>query len=330
MLWRPASSPFRFILILLPLLTIAVAVWLWNMLAESASMEGYGPFTFLYGLALFLSLILVGLLAYLAWCANTITYRLGGGNLTLSYGATRHLIPLSSVIVVYAPGEKVGGTEHREGAPIQVRWRGVADTIPGYLVGSGRSPQLGRVEVVSVATRPASDQVFVSTPDIAFGISPQRTLAFMEELRSRVKASKDAENEERTLNGHAEPLPNTTTGRWLAWGAGLWGDPLTRWLLLAGLLLCMLFFGWLSMMYNALPLILPLHWSAQAQIDRVGDLQEILRLPAIALGIWFVNALLAGLVRRRERAATIFLLASAVAVPIVFAAGALSIILRST
>jgi hypothetical protein len=325
MLWRPAPSPFRFILILLPLLTIAVAVWLWTMLADSAGRESYGLFTFLYGLALCLTLMLTGLLGYVAWCANTISYRLTGGSLNLSYGATRHVVPLSSVTAAYAPGEKVGRDEEHVGAVIQVRWHGLADSIPGYLAGSGHSPQLGRV--VSVATMPTAGQVFVVTPGVAFGLSPRRSLAFVDELKTRVKVARDlaAENGEE----HPSRAPHTTTSRWLAWGAGLWGDRLARWLLLSGLLLCVLFFGWLSLIYNDLPIILPLHWSAQAQIDRVGDLQELLRLPSIALGIWFVNALLAGLVRRRERAATIFLLASATAVPVVFAAGALSIILRS-
>jgi hypothetical protein len=295
------------------------------MLAASASRESYGPFTFLYGLALFLSLVAAGLLGYIAWCANTISYRLSAGSLILRYGATRHVIPLSSVTAVYAPGERIGHDEEHPGEPIQVRWHHLADAIPGYLAGSGDSPQLGRV--VSVATAPTAGQVFVVTPEVTFGLSPRRSIAFMDDLKARVKAARQAAIE--IGEDHLKQPAQTITGRWLAWGAGLWGDRLARRLLLSGLLLCALFFGWMSLIYGDLPIILPLHWSAQAQIDRVGDIQELLRLPAIALGLWFVNALLAGLVRRRERAATIFLLAAAVAIPVVFAAGALSIILRS-
>lgn len=328
MTWRPASSAIKFVLILLPLLMLAVAVYLWAMLAESAQSEGYGPFTFLYGLAFFLALMLVGLLGYVAWGAATISYKTDASTLTISYGATHHVIPLTTITDVYAPGEKVGSETDLMGAPIKVRWRGLTDAIPGYLIGSGDSDQLGRV--VSVSTTSAATQVFIATEGLAFGVSPRRSLAFIDELRTRVKAAKE---QAKTPN-HQVPQPpqppHTSIQGWLAWGAGLWGDRLARWLLLLGLALCVAFFGWMSIIYADLPLILPLHWSAQAQIDRVGDLQELLRLPAIALGIWFVNALLAGLVRRRERAATIFLLASAVAVPIVFAAGALSIILRST
>ena len=45
----------------------------------------------------------------------------------------------------------------------------------------------------------------------------------------------------------------------------------------------------MSLVYNGLPNILPLHWNSQGQIDRVGDPQELLRLPVIALGIWLMN-----------------------------------------
>lgn len=325
MRWRPATTPIRFIIILLPLLTIAVAVWLWTMLAESAAREGYGPFTFLYGLALCLAAMLSGLLGYVAWCANSITYRLGAGTLTLGYGATRHVIPLSSIQAIYAPGERASGNEDHSGSPISVRWSGFADIIPGYLAGSGSSPQLGRV--VAVATAPAPAQLFIVTPGVAFGLSPKRTLAFMDELRSRIQAA-GADDTKGAIERITQP-PHSITSRWLAWGAGLWSDRFARWLLLSGLVLCVLFFGWMSLVYRSLPIALPLHWNAQAIIDRYGDQAELLRLPAIALGIWFVNVLLAGLVRRRERAATIFLLASAVAVPVVFAVGALSIILRA-
>ena len=119
-------------------------------------------------------------------------------------------------------------------------------------------------------------------------------------------------------------------GRVLTLGAGLWGDRVARILLLGGLLVCTLFFGYMSLVYNGLPNILPLHWNSQGQIDRVGDPQELLRLPVIALGIWLLNTVLAALVRRRERAATLFLLAGAVAVPFVFAASTLSIVLLTT
>lgn len=317
MLWRPVSTPTRFLLLILPLLSIGVAVWLWLRLAAGVASDGYGPFTFLYGLAFALSLVLVFLLAYVAWCALSLQYRLDKENLTLRYAGVRQVIPLSSIEAVYTPGQKI------DGALIKVRWRGLAGMLPGFLAGSGVSPQLGRV--LAAATVPANGQVFVVTHDLAFGLSPQRPLAFIDELNSRLSAVHEAIPDPESTN-----RPHTILGRVLTLGAGLWSDRLARLLLLGGLLVCTLFFGYMSLVYNGLPNILPLHWNSQGQIDRVGDPQELLRLPVIALGIWLMNTILAALVRQRERAATLFLLAGAVAVPFVFAAATLSIVLLTT
>ena len=51
----------------------------------------------------------------------------------------------------------------------------------------------------------------------------------------------------------------------------LWSDRLARGLILAGLALNALFFGYMSLVYQGLPPSLPLHWNAQAQVDAVGD-----------------------------------------------------------
>ena len=290
---------------------------MWLRLAANVASEGYGPFAFLYGLAFALSLVLVFLLAYVAWCALSLQYRLDKENLTLKYAGVRQVIPLSSIESVYAPGRKM------DGALIKVRWRRLADILPGFLAGSGVSPQLGKV--LAAATVPANAQVFVVTQDLAFGLSPQRPLAFVDKLNIRLSAVHDA-----IPDPESTQRPHTILGRVLMLGSGLWGDRVARRLLLGGLLVCTLFFGYMSLVYNGLPNILPLHWNSQGQIDRVGDPQELLRLPVIALGIWLVNTILAALVRRRERAATLFLLAGAVAVPFVFAAATLSIVLLTT
>jgi hypothetical protein len=298
-----------------------VAVWLWLGLADSVATEGYGSFTFLYGLALALSLVLVGLLVYVAWCAFSMQYRLDKDNLTLKYAGVRTVIPLSSVEVVYAPGQKI------DDVPVKVRWRGMAAIMPGFLVGSGTSDQLGRV--AAVATVPADRQVFVVAGGTAFGISPQRPLAFVDELNTRL-GLEQPQAHTTIPDPESAPRPHKVLGRWLTLGAGLWTDRLARGLLLGGLVVCTLFFGYMSLVYNGLPNILPLHWNSQGLIDRVGDPQELLRLPVIALGIWLLNTILAAFARRYERAATIFLLAGAVAVPLVFAAATLSIVLVTT
>jgi hypothetical protein len=114
------------------------------------------------------------------------------------------------------------------------------------------------------------------------------------------------------------------------WAAALWSDRLARGLLLAGLALNLLLFGYLSVVYFGLPANLPLHWNAQGQIDFVDFKQKLLWVPTYALAVWLANAVAAWWALPRERAMTLFLLAGAVAAQVVFWAGALSIVLRST
>jgi len=312
---RPYSSPGRYLLVLLPLLSIALAVLLWISLAGYASLGGYDYQTFLCGLALFLALVLVGMSGYLVWCAFTISYKLDASKLTLQCGGVKQVIPLSAIEDVYAVGELI------DSKAISVRWRGLADIIPGYVVGSGWSPQLGRV--VSVATQPAYGQIFVTTPGVAYGLSPARPMDFIQQLDRKRASQYDIDNSRSAM-------PHTELRGLSAWAAPLWADKAARLLMLGSLVLCALLFGLMSLVYNGLPISLPLHWNSQAQVDIIGDPQELLRLPAFALAIWVANVVLAAWALRKERAATLFLLGGAIAAQIVFAAGALSIVLRTS
>jgi len=115
----------------------------------------------------------------------------------------------------------------------------------------------------------------------------------------------------------------------ISWIAPLWTDRAVRWLALVGLLLSILLFGYVYLIYPSLPPSLPLHWNSQAQVDVIGDPRELLRLPLFGLIVWVANLVIGLWALRRERAATIFLLAGAIAAQVVFAAGALSIVLRA-
>src|SRR6476659_9189848 len=66
------------------------------------------------------------------------------------------------------------------------------------------------------------------------------------------------------------------------WISPLWTDRTVSWLAVAGLALCILLFGYVYLVYPGLPASLPLHWNSQAQVDVIGDPQELLRLPAFA------------------------------------------------
>ncbi len=272
----------------------------------------YDAGVFGMGLALFLALFLLGMGLYLVWCAFSISYSLEPGRLVLRCGFTRLRVPLGAVTDVHRAGDAI------DDRSVVVKWRGAASLLPGYVVGEGQSAQLGRV--FSIATVPASGQVFVATRRRAYGISPQNSAGFVQELNRHLEA------EESDAAGET---PVVSVSRPALWGLGLWADRPVRLLTGAGLVMNALLWGYMGLVYADLPPRLALHWNAQAQVDRIGDPSELLGLPLFALAIWFANVLLARWALTRERAATLFLLAGAVAVQAVFFAGALSIVLKN-
>jgi hypothetical protein len=285
--WRAQPVPARLLLVVLSQVPLVLAVWLWSRLSERVSQVEYDGGVFLLGLAFSLSLFLYGMLCYLAFCAFSISYSLDRDFLTLRCGASLVRVPLAAIERVYGVGETPGGT-------VAVRWKGAAGLMPGYVVGEGRSPQLGRV--FSMSTLPAQGQVWVVTRGMAYGLSPEYPDRFVQVLNARLDDEEDS----------PAPAPR-----------------------LVGLAINILLWGYLSLVYTQLPSRVALHWNAQAQVDRIGDPVELLDLPLFALGVWLFNTVAARLVLPRERAATLFLLAGGIAAQVFFFAGALSIVLKN-
>ena len=279
---------------------------------------GYGPHTYLLGVALVLALVLVAMLAYMAWCAFTLSYTFQGDNLVLRCGGVRHIVPLAGVTGVLPPGAEV------KGRPVDMRWRGLAGWVPGYLVGTGQSAQVG--PALALATSNAGGLLYVQTPALAYALSPERPLAFVEELNKR---RAEAEAHVAEVAEEVDLTPRVVLSGPSAWGYRLWADPAARVLMLGGLGLCALLFGYMSLIYGSLPEHLPMHWNAQAQVDRIGSPAELLRLPVFALAVWLANVAFGWWAQSRERAATRLLLAGAAAAQVVFAAGVLTIVMRN-
>lgn len=308
--WRAQPVPARLLLVVVSQVPFVLAVWLWSRLSERVSQVEYDGGVFLLGLALFLSLFLYGALCYLAFCAFSISYSLDRDFLTLRCGSSLVRVPLAAIERVYGVGDTPGGT-------VAVRWKGAAGMVPGYVVGEGRSPQVG--PVLSMSTLPAQGQVWVVTRGMSYGLSPEYPERFVQVLNARL------EDEDDSL----APASRLRRARLLDFGAGLWVDRVIRILFLVGLAINILLWGYLSLVYTQLPSRVALHWNAQAQVDRIGEPVELLDLPFFALGVWLFNTIAARLVLPRDRAATLFLLAGGIAAQVFFFAGALSIVLKN-
>ena len=293
---------------------------MWALIGARVRVVAFDAGVFLLGLEMALALVLAGMLAYMAWCVSTMRYRLDDEAVTVRCGGVKYVVPLGSIVAVHAPGATVGGE------PIRVTWKRTTPPLPGYVIGSGISMQLGNV--ISVATAPAHQQVFLVTRDAAFGISPQSQSEFVSQLNQKLKLWDFDEDLDEASEYVGEGAYLELSGPSL-WGAAFWADPVARPLFIAGLVVSAALFLYLGTVYANLPPNLLFHWDAQGQPDVVGDPRQLLPLPVFALGIWAINAVIAWIVRPRERAATLFLLGGALAAQVVFAAAALSIVLRA-
>lgn len=77
-------------------------------------------------------------------------------------------------------------------------------------------------------------------------------------------------------------------------------------------------FLYLAAIYRSLPTLLPLHFAASGQVDRIALKREAFRLPSIALLVFLANFLLGALLHGRERVAARLLLGAALLTQLVF------------
>ena len=126
---------------------------------------------FIFALLVVLSIPLLALLGYLVYGLITLRYQLHRNALTIVWGATRRIIPMSSI------REVVRGQDWEE----EIKVRGVS--WPGYLVGCGRIEGIGRT--LFYATEPAAGQLLLVTPTLAYSISPADPDGFLQAFEIR-------------------------------------------------------------------------------------------------------------------------------------------------
>ncbi len=99
------------------------------------------------------------------------------------------------------------------------------------------------------------------------------------------------------------------------------------WLLLAAALALTIALAiFLLIRFESLPEVLPLHFDASGVPDRIETKAGIFGLPIIGMLVFLLNAVLAALAHRAERAASILLAASALLVQALMWLGALNIV----
>jgi hypothetical protein len=256
--------------------------------------------TFMVGLVSLASVALIGLLAY--WLNGLLRsgYTLDRNALTITWGANEQTVPTPQI-------ERVVLGEELESRAF--RFRGVS--WPGHWVGYGEVQDLG--SALFYATVPPKKQVYLVTPAVVYGVSPEDRAGFLHALQIRMQM------------GPTQAVEQASRGpAFLTWD--FWRDRLGLGLLTGALALVLALTGFICARFAALPRLLPLHFDAAGAPDRLGPQGQIFFLPLIGLVTWIVNGVLGGFFYRRERLASYLLWGGAAVVQALFWVAVLGIL----
>jgi hypothetical protein len=194
-------------------------------------------------------------------------------------------IPFNSIQAII-PGQEIPGLSN---------FRGLK--LAGLHVGRAELADFGPIKIRATAT--VNDSLLVIAADRSYLISPRQPEAFLQAWQLR------------------QPLGPTQD-----WSAGVvrsWPlnkpiltDSLTWGLLGAAAVIYLALVGYLSLIYAELPAVLPIHFDALGQADRVAEKSALLTLPAAGGIVLGVNLLLGSLIYRWDEVAAYLLWGSAI------------------
>ena len=264
-----------------------------------AATRPLGIGTFIIGLAVLLSLGLVGLIGYWLYGLARSAYSLDRNALVIHWGPAGQTIPTSQIERVLTGVEVEGHIQFYGGM-----W-------PGHCVGYGEVPDAG--PALFYATVPPRYQIYVVTPGLTYGISPADPKGFLESIHRRLQMGPTQIVEQSSRR------PD-----FLSWP--IWRDWLGLALLAVGFLALLALIGLLCFRFPGLPRLVPLHFDVVGDPDRLGPRGQIFVIPLIGLLALLLNGTLGGLAYRRERVASYVLWGGVVLIQVLVWAAAIGIL----
>jgi hypothetical protein len=234
---------------------------------------------------------------YWVYASLTMRYELKNDSLLIQLGPVQESIPLNEVLRIVPgytlPAPQVNGVN---------TW--------GLHIGKANlGPEGGQALVYSTHHRP-EQLLYIVTMKRTYAISPEQTSRFTRALQMALPAGR----------AHRMTAPAAPTGSpWLTWfdvmSHPIWWDHKAQLLVVGGLVLNLLFFGFLFAVFPGLPENLDLAFPP-GLADRLGSKDEIMELPLVALVVFAVSTIVALLLHARERAAAYLLLMAAVGIQV--------------
>ena len=239
----------------------------------------------------FLAWALVGGLSVLAimfanwtYSIGTLSYTVRGTGLTIRWGFHRTRVPIESIQRM-VPGRTLD-VAHIRG----VSWWGCH-------LGTADLSRFGRISFFSTHTA-LDELLYVVTSTGAFALTIQDHATFAEEVQSRAGL------------GPVIDVPHETSVS----GFGAWPllhDRVAMMAVMFATGATAALGGYVFSQYPSLPNVIELNFPEFGGVVRIGDKSELLRIAYVGWGIAAANAILGGIVHAYERAAGVWLLASA-------------------
>lgn len=263
------------------LLGIASGVWLILLLMTvdgvmifAMAQMGISILTFILALLLLVSLGGLGLLFYWLYGLIMSGYRFDRNALIINWGATAHIVPMGSVTGVLTGSQAEGIRKFRGGI-----W-------PGHLVGYGQIKGIG--PTLFFATGRLGKQVIITTPALAYALSPADAENFLQGFRKRLSLGPTQAVEQISYRPE-----------FFDWS--FWSDRLGLTLLSVAIVTLIALFGYICWRYPSLQDLQPLHFNASGEPDRWGTRAQVFTLPFIGLLALVANGGLGILLYQRER-----------------------------
>jgi hypothetical protein len=255
--------------------------------------------TFIIGLAVLFSLGLLALIGYWLQGLSSSGYFLDRNALVIHWGPMEQTIPTRQIERVLTGDEVEGHIQFYGGM-----W-------PGHCVGYGEVPGAG--PALFYATVPPRYQIYIVTPGLTYGISPANAEGFLESLHKRLQMGPTQIVEQSSRR------PGI-----LNWA--IWQDRVGLTLLAVGFLAILALTGFLCFQFPALSRLVPLHFDAVGNADRLGPRGQIFSIPLIGLLALLLNGTLGAIAYRRERVASYLLWGGAVLVQVLVWTAAVGIL----
>jgi hypothetical protein len=254
--------------------------------------------SFCLGLLALASAVVLVVLAYWTYGYYTLYYTLDRDALRIRWTGFETTVPVSDIRGVIAGETDKGGTW----LPF-LRW-------PGYCIGRGRVRDIGEVMYYTAGTN--EYQLLVRTDTVSYMISPADPEGFQQALELR-----------QFLGPVHEVAPQVTASRML--GRPFWTDGLVHRLGGVALMLNLGLLAYLCAIYPNLTPVLPVHFDAFDQVNRIAPAIAVFFLPAIGALSLLLNGLVGYLIHSRHRLATLLLWGGTSAVQIYLWVAALGI-----